>query len=189
MFARLNLSELVLLDRLQALLQNRVLDVLMPAVSFLGNAGWIWILTGLVLLCLRRHRRTGAILLAALLLGFLIGNVALKLFVARERPCWINGAYPLLINSPTDYSFPSGHTLSSAAAATVLMLRDRRFGAIAVPTAVLIAFSRLYLYVHFPTDVLTGAVLGVLIGILVTVIAGRLAVRRRIPDERGKTES
>lgn len=88
----------------------------------------------------------------------------LKNFVARPRPCWLDSSVRLLIANPTDYSFPSGHTLSSVIGATILTKTDRRFGYAAIPLAALIAFSRLYLYVHFPSDVLAAAVLGVLIG-------------------------
>ena len=82
------------------------------------------------------------------------------------RPCWLDPETPLLIAVPKDFSFPSGHTLSSAIGATVLTGTDWRFGWAAIPLAVLMAFSRLYLYVHFPSDVLAGAVLGVGIGLL-----------------------
>ena len=82
------------------------------------------------------------------------------------RPCWLDPETPLLIAVPKDFSFPSGHTLSSAIGATVLTGTDRRFGWAAIPLAVLMAFSRLYLYVHFPSDVFAGAVLGVGIGLL-----------------------
>ena len=94
----------------------------------------------------------------------LVGNVCLKNLIARPRPCWLDSSVRLLIANPTDYSFPSGHTLSSTIAATILTKTDRRFGYVAIPLAVLIALSRLYLYVHFPSDVLAAAVLGVLIG-------------------------
>jgi undecaprenyl-diphosphatase len=68
---------------------------------------------------------------------------------------------PLLIEAPTDYSFPSGHTIASFEAATVLLIRHKKWGIMAMVLAVLIAFSRLYLYVHYPTDVLSSIVLGI----------------------------
>lgn len=80
----------------------------------------------------------------------------------------------LLIATPTDYSFPSGHTLSSTIAATILTKTDRRFGYVAIPLAVLIALSRLYLYVHFPSDVFAAALLGLLIGELTFRYGGKL---------------
>ena len=87
----------------------------------------------------------------------LVGNVCLKNLIARPRPCWLDSSVRLLIADPTDYSFPSGHTLSSVIGATILTKTDRRFGDAAIPLAALIAFSRLYLYVHFPSDVLAAA--------------------------------
>lgn len=174
MLSKLNEAELVLLDGLQDLLQNRVFDVLMPLITFFGDAGWIWIAIGVLLLCFRKHRRAGVTMLVGLLCSLLIGNLFLKLSVARERPCWINEAVTLLIETPTDYSFPSGHTLASFIGATVLWLYNKRWGYIAFPCAALIAFSRLYLYVHYPTDVLAGILLGIAIGCGVTHLIKRL---------------
>ncbi len=175
----LNSAELGILDGIQTLLRNSVFDLLMPLISFLGNGGWIWIATALILLCMKKHRKNGILVLIGLLLGLLICNVALKLSVARPRPCWLNESYPLLIGVPSDYSFPSGHTVSSTIAATILTLRERRFGWISIPVAVSIAFSRLYLYVHFPTDVLFGALLGVWIGVFVSRIADRVLLHAK----------
>jgi len=140
------------------------LDVLMPFVSRLGDAGFIWIVAGVALLCTRRYRKVGVAVLLALAIGVLVGNVALKNIIARPRPCWLQPEMLLLAENPTDYSFPSGHTLSSVIAATVLIRGEKRFAWGAVPLAGLIAFSRLYLFVHFPSDILGGIVLGIAIG-------------------------
>ena len=167
---KLNEAELILLDGIQSLMQNRVFDVLMPIITFFGDAGWIWIAIGVFLFCFRKHRRAGLTMLVGLLCSLLIGNLLLKLTVARERPCWINEAVTLLIETPQDYSFPSGHTLASFIGATVLGLYRRKWGYIAFPLAALIAFSRLYLYVHYPTDVLASVLLGIAIGYAVTYV-------------------
>ena len=140
------------------------LDAVMPAVTSLGNGGLVWIAVALILTAVKKYRVAGIAVLIALILNLLIGNVILKPLIARVRPCDINTAVKLLIPRPTDYSFPSGHTLSSFAAATVIFLRDKRFGTAALILASLIAFSRLYLYVHYPTDVLAGIVIGIAIG-------------------------
>ena len=145
-------------------LANPALNFLMPKITLLGNGGMIWLLASGVLICTKKYRRQGILLLCGLAAGVLVGNVFLKNFVARPRPCWLDSSVRLLIANPTDYSFPSGHTLSSVIGATILTKTDRRFGYAAIPLAALIAFSRLYLYVHFPSDVLAAAVLGVLIG-------------------------
>ena len=99
--------------------------------------------------------------------------------IARPRPCWLDDSVKLLIPIPTDYSSPSGHTLSSVIGATVLTKTNRRFGWAAIPLAAIIAFSRLYLFVHYPSDILAGAVLGAAIGLVVY----RVGMRYKNPVE------
>ena len=142
------------------------LDFLMPKITALGNGGIIWLLTAGGLICTKKYRKTGVLLLGGLAAGVLVGNVLLKNIIARPRPCWLDSSVRLLIAVPTDYSFPSGHTLSSVISAAILTQANRRFGYAAIPAAALIAFSRLYLYVHFPSDVLGAAALGIGIGVL-----------------------
>ena len=164
------------LHGIHAALTGPFLDFLMPKITDLGNGGAIWLLAAGCLLCTKKYRRQGVLLLGGLAVGVLVGNVALKNLIARPRPCWVESV-PLLIASPTDYSFPSGHMLSSAIAATILTKTDRCFGYAAIPLAALIAFSRLYLYVHWPSDVLFGAVLGTALGYAGAWLAGRFRHR------------
>ncbi len=154
------------------------LDVLMPKITALGNGGAIWLLAAGGLLCTRKYRKQGVLLLGGLALGALIGNGVLKHLIARPRPCWLDSSVHLLIASPSDYSFPSGHTLASAVGASMLTMTNRKFGWAAIPVAVLIAFSRLYLYVHFPSDILGGAVMGVFIGVCTYLLGGKLLEKR-----------
>jgi undecaprenyl-diphosphatase len=142
------------------------LDFLMPKISLLGNAAAIWLICAFLMLLTKKHRKYGITLLIGLTLSFIIGSICLQPLLARPRPCWLETDIRLLIPKPADYSFPSGHTLSSFAAATILMRWNRQAGRLAFLLASLIAFSRLYLFVHFPSDVLGGAVLGVLTGYL-----------------------
>lgn len=146
------------------------LDAVMPVVSAAGNSGIIWIAISAILLCSKKYRKYGLLCLCGMLVGLVIGNVALKNLVARPRPCWTEDI-SLLIKNPTDFSFPSGHTLSSVISAVILCSAGRRFAAFAIPLAVLIAVSRLYLFVHFPSDVIFAALLGLAIGFL-TLAAG-----------------
>lgn len=140
-------------------------DVVMPLISSLGNAGMIWVLLAVVLLLIPRTRRSGAILLAALCLDVLLCNVLLKHIFARIRPCDVNTAVQLLIPRPHDFSFPSGHTAASFAAASALYFAgEKRLWGPAAILAGLIAFSRMYLYVHYPTDILGGMIVGILCG-------------------------
>ena len=160
-----------------------LLDLLMPKLTLLGSGGAIWLLAAGGMLCTKKYRRQGVILLAGLAVGVLVGNVCLKNLIARPRPCWLDNSVKLLVSSPTDYSFPSGHTLASAIGATVLTKTDHRFGWAAIPIAAIIAFSRLYLFVHFPSDILASAVLGVAIGEAVYYLGLR---RSKCHAERSK---
>lgn len=149
------------------------LDFLIPRVTALGNGGMIWILMSLIMCINKKYRKTGITVLAALLTGFIICNIIIKPLAARPRPCWIDTSVPILIDVPSDYSFPSGHTLSSFIAAFVLLFSGNRFGYAAVVLAALIAFSRLYLYVHFPSDVLGGIFLAALISYVVLGVSNK----------------
>lgn len=164
-------AELGILDWIAAHCHSAFLDVLMPAVTRLGDNGMIWILLGLALLLLsRKERSTGFQVLVALVLSLLICNLSLKPLVDRIRPCDWNTAVELLIPRPGDPSFPSGHSSASFAAAMVLVLTKCRGRWAALALAVVIAFSRLYLYVHFPTDVLGGILVGTICALLSVTI-------------------
>ncbi len=157
--------EWAFLDGLQSI-RTPFLDSFMVFITTLGNGGGLWLAIAVVLLFFRPTRGTGACMLVSVALGALVGNLCLKPLFARPRPCWLRPQANLLIPNPTDYSFPSGHTLSSFAVATSLTLGEKRYGYIALPLAALMGFTRLYLYVHFPTDVLAGMALGVAVAIL-----------------------
>ena len=131
-----------LLQWIQDTLTCPALDLLMPRVTALGNGGAVWLLAAGGLLCTKKYRKQGVLLLGGLAAGALVGNVVLKNLVARPRPCWLDSSVQLLIPNPTDYSFPSGHTLSSVIGATVLAKTDRRFGYAAIPLAARISGSK-----------------------------------------------
>jgi len=152
------------LNFIQTYFSSSVLDFLMPLVTKLGNGGLVWIIVALAFLKSRKYRTDGLMIVASLLLCVILGNLILKPLVARIRPCDINTAIPLLIARPTDYSFPSGHTMSSFAAASVIFHANVNMGIAAFALAALIAFSRLYLYVHYPSDIIAGIILGLFIG-------------------------
>lgn len=156
--------EFSVLDFIQTHLRSSTGDIVMPLISHLGDSGVVWIVLALALLIYPKTRKTGAAIMAALALEVLCCNLILKPFVARIRPCDINTAVHLLVPCPDDFSFPSGHTGASFAAASALYFNRSRLRFPALTLAALIGFSRLYLYVHYPTDVLAGAVLGALLG-------------------------
>ena len=160
---------------IQEHLRCAFLDVVLPFLTTICNNGEIWIAGAIVLLFFKKYRRYGVFLLVALLLGSLIGNEIIKPLVARVRPCNSVSMLPdMLVSVPSSFSFPSGHTVSSAVAATVLTRANKKFGFTAIPVAALIAFSRLYVFVHFPTDVLAGAILGFAIGFVCVTFGNKL---------------
>lgn len=159
--------EFEILDFLQTM-HTPLITNIMKVASKLGDAGLIWILLAAVLLMIPKTRKVGILVSTALALDVLTCNVILKPFIARTRPYDINTAVELLIQAPRDYSFPSGHTAASFAAAAALWFANKKKLAVpALVLAVLIAFSRMYFYVHYPTDVLGGAILGMVCGWLV----------------------
>lgn len=160
----MNEFELNILDFIQEHLRCGFLDKVLPVITKLGDAGIFWIIVAIVLIIFKKTRKMGIMTGLALLLGLLIGNLTLKPLIARVRPYDMPGVnIDLLVERLSDKSFPSGHTLASFEAAVVLLINDKRFGIPAIVLATVIALSRLYLYVHYPTDVLAGIVLGVLI--------------------------
>ena len=171
--------DLPILDWIQANLQSAFMDFLMPIITIFGDAGIFWIACSVILLFIPQYRKAGLSMGVALLLGVLVCNVTMKPLFQRIRPYdyqeqFLNTLIPLLVDRQHDFSFPSGHTIASFEACTALMLRDKRLGIPATVLAILIAFSRLYLYVHYPTDVIASVFLGIAFGILGTWIVNRL---------------
>ncbi|WP_405726839.1 phosphatase PAP2 family protein [Anaerotignum sp.] len=140
-----------------------VLDEMMRFVSSLGNKGMIWIAIGILLLLFgvknKKRRNGGLLVLLSLAVNFLACNVILKPLVDRTRPYYVLDYTPL-IPPVGDPSFPSGHTSASFAAATAIYAINKKWGIAAYIFAAVMGFSRLYLGVHFPTDVVCGAILG-----------------------------
>lgn len=146
------------------------MPVLTPVVTLitgLGNAGIIWVLLSLLLLISPKTRTIGVMSIFALLGSLLFNNILLKNLVHRTRPYdMINGLVPL-VKKPSDFSFPSGHTGSSFASACVLYRRlPKKAGIPAVVLAVLIGLSRLYVGVHYPSDVFVGMLIGIAVSFL-----------------------
>lgn len=168
------------LDFIQKNLRCDFLDVVMVFFTRLGDGGLIWIVLTVAFLISNKYRKLGAAMAIALLLSLFIGNGVLKEFFARQRPFHVNDT-ALLIEPPSGHSFPSAHTMSSFAAATPIFFFKKKWGAFAYSLASLIAFSRMYLYVHFFTDVFFGAIFGILFG-----WAGFAAIFRRLKPKRGR---
>lgn len=148
-------------------LHNPVLDKIMVFITSLGNEGLLWIGIAVVMVFFRKYRKCAISIGVSLLLMELVGNVILKDLIMRERPCWIDPSIELLIKAPSSFSFPSGHTFAGFAASVTIFLHHKKEGIAAIVVASLIAFSRMYLFVHFPTDILGGIVFGIGIAVLV----------------------
>lgn len=164
------LLEFEILDFIQNHLRTPIGDKVMPLITMLGNGGALWIVLGVILFIPKKQRKTAVILFSALIIEFLICNVCLKNAVATARPCDLNTTVKLLIPKPQDYSFPSGHTGASFAAVTALYVGKVKKWYLFLIPAILIAFSRLYLYVHFPVDILGGFLVGVCSAFLARVM-------------------
>ena len=180
--------DLPILDWIQANLQSGFMDFIMPIITIFGDAGIFWMICAAILLFFPQTRKIGLGMGIAMALGLLVCNVTLKPLVARIRPydfqikelgkTWndILLAGKLLVETPHDFSFPSGHTIASFEAATVLLINNKKLkvGIPALILAILIAFSRLYLYVHYPTDVIFSVFAGILFGIIGHLLAQKI---------------
>lgn len=143
--------------------KNRI----MIAASSAGNAGLIWFAFSMPFLIYGPWRLTGANIIFGLALTQLICEIILKRIVKRERPVWHLSDEEQLIHRPKYYSFPSGHTTASFSVVAVSILRCGPWTiAFVLCCAILIAFSRVYLRVHYLSDVVVGMMLGLLFGSL-----------------------
>lgn len=156
-------TELKILDFIQTL-HTPVLDKFGVGITSFGNAGVIWIVLTVIFLAIPKTRRTGGVMLAALIIQTVLCNVILKNLFARTRPYDVNTTVQLLVPKLHDFSFPSGHTSAAFTTVSALYFSKNRLWIPVLVLACLIAFSRLYLYVHYPTDVLAGVILGTLCG-------------------------
>ena len=184
--------DLPILDWIQANLKNGFLDVIMPIITMFGDGGIFWIACAVILLCIPKTRKTGLGMGLALIMGLIVCNITLKPLVQRIRPYDFQQEYfqvtiQLLTERMHDYSFPSGHTIASFEAATVLLINNKKLGIPAMILAVLIAFSRLYLYVHYPTDVIFSIFAGILFAFIGNWLAGKIMAR--FPAKKGRYEA
>lgn len=182
--------DLPILDWIQAHMQCAFLDTVMPIITLFGEGGIFWIAWAVILLFIPKTRKCGISMLIALILGVLVCNVTMKPLIARIRPYDLQeqdfGIYiNLLIERQHDFSFPSGHTIASFEASVALLKHSKKMGIPALVIAILVSFSRLYLYVHYPTDVLVSVVLGTLFAFIGCGLAGLI----KLPTvKKGKYE-
>ena len=171
--------DLPILDWIQSTMQCAFLDKVMPLITVLGDGGAFWIACAVLMMLLKKYRKAGFSAALALIFGLLICNLYLKPTVARIRPYDFQEQMGVLINllieKEHSLSFPSGHTIASFEAATAILLRHKKLGTAAMILAILIAFSRMYLYVHYPTDVIASVFLGIGLALLASWIINKVS--------------
>ena len=173
-FSWIQNADLSVLRFIRQNIANPVLDFLMPLVTLIGEDGILWIAAAIALLCFKKTRKAGFVMGFSLLIGLVTVNLTIKPLVGRIRP-YVLDDVPILVESLGDGSFPSGHTTACFEAAVSLMLCGyKKWGYVSLFAAFLVAFSRLYLYVHFPTDIITGAVIGTAAAFLSFFVVNKL---------------
>ena len=184
--------DLPVLDWIQANLKSAVMDTVMPIITVFGDAGIFWMVIAALLFIIPKTRKTGLGMAIAMMIGLIVCNITLKPLVARIRPYDLQLqefgiTIQLLGDKMHDFSFPSGHTIASFEAAVVMLKNSKKLGIPAMILAVLISFSRLYLYVHYPTDVIASIILGTLFALIGNALAGLIAPKRF--GKKGKYEA
>lgn len=168
---------------LQNSLRNPVMNPVMVFITHLGDKGLLWIVLTLTMLAFKKTRRTGVTSAISMVIGLIVVNLVLKNWIARIRPYELIEGLQLMIEKQHDFSFPSGHATNSLACAWVIFrCMDKKYGVPALVLALLISFSRLYVAVHYPTDVIVGIVIGILAA--QAAIAIVKALRKRFPAFR-----
>ena len=162
------------------------LDWLTQLFSTIGHAGIVWIVISVIFIFFKKTRAAGVIGLLSMGLGLLLGEFVIKNIVARPRPFLTDDPRNLFLNAelivkkPSGYSFPSVHSCIAFSSAVILLVRDRRFGIPALFLAALIAFSRLYNYVHFPTDVFCGIILGIICAVVTLFVFKKTGLTKKL---------
>ena len=161
------------LNGIQNALQCSFLDAVVPVLTHLGH-GVIWTILGWIFIFTKKYRFNGICIITALTVTVIISEFIIKPLFLRERPYMLNPEFMLLIPEPSGTSFPSSHTSTSFASALQFFGINKKAGIAAMIFAAVVAFTRLYLYVHFPTDILAGIILGLIMGIIVKMTARKI---------------
>lgn len=149
---------------------NPILNSIMLFFTHLGEFGIIWFLISIIMIFNKKYRRCGILMICSMALAFILGEICIKNVVCRVRPCYQDTTINMLIEKPKGYSFPSSHSSTSFAMMSASIYYNRKLGFALLPIALIICFSRLYLFVHFPSDVIGGALLGTLSAVIVLLI-------------------
>ena len=166
-----------ILYAIQAIHSSFLDEIILFITKVMGNYGQIWLLVSLALCIPKKTRKAGICIVLSYILVFLIGQYGLKDLIARPRPCHIDKTVPLLVKRPESYSCPSTHSAWAFAAATSIYCYHKRAGIAVGVMAIIVGFSRLYLFVHFPSDVLIGAVMGIVLAVICSTGINRVQNR------------
>ena len=161
---------------IQNSLRFEPLSSIAKVITYIGEAGAIWIVIGLILIFACKDRRTGILVLAGLAIGYLINDIIIKNIVMRPRPFLDIPALETLIKQPSSFSFPSGHSSSGFCSAYIISARKGGKWRWCYALAAVIALSRPYVGVHYLSDILVGAILGTLVGIIISAAEKKLSV-------------
>ena len=176
------------LEFIQNTFKCSFLDPIMAFFSYMGEMGLFWIAVGIVFIIFKKTRSMGVMMLVAMAIGFLVGEIGIKNLINRPRPFMVNidySARPSELNPDfgLNIAIPSGSSFPSA---TVMLIKDKRFGIPALVLALLIVFSRLYNYVHYPSDVLCGMLLGVICAVVVVLVFKKTGLDNRLSPQKVK---
>ena len=172
---------------LYAIPRTQILDsIFLIITKIAGSYGQLWVVVGLALLIPKKTRWTGIAVLISYVGVYIFGQMILKNLISRPRPCQVDQAFEMLVARPSSSSFPSTHSAWAFAAATAIFMKYKKAGIAAFVVAALIAFSRMYMFLHYPTDVLCGIVFGIILGI----VADKLCdiVKKRIEAAKGEKQ-
>lgn len=180
--------DVAILDFIQNNMVSPEYSGIMIFFTKLGGYAVVWVIGGVALLFFKRYRFWGAMLLTALVFTVIVGEFGIKNLVQRPRPFVDNPNAVLLISPPQGSSFPSMHSATSFACAFVVFRINKKLGVVGFFYSACVAFSRMYLYVHYPSDILAGVVLGLICGWLVYTVFTGLRIRR-LKRQKGEAEA
>lgn len=165
--------DLFILDFIREHISNPVLNPIAIGITWLGEYGIVPIVLTIIMLCTKRFRKMGIAMAIAIIIGFVVGNLTLKPIIARVRPYDLNDV-SLIVPRLKDFSFPSAHTMITFCVSTAMVHYRRKIGITGLVLAGFVGLSRLYLYVHYPSDVIVGCIMGIAFGIIAVKITEML---------------
>ena len=185
MFSAIQSIDFYILDFLQTMARSGFWDKFFSFYTSLGDP-FMFVCYAAMLVAIKKTRKDGIMVSCGMLTGLLLGELLIKNLVQRARPCWIKPEVLLLVKTPKDYSFLSGHTMTMTILTVILVHNHPKLGFGLIPAALLLAYSRMYLYLHFPSDVLAGIILGLAIGFLTIKLTPTVEKKIELRKEKRK---